>query len=604
MRTEARITDDNLLVILSPLNENQWSKDFCGSVVEFADVPQNLTGRNVYLCGDLTVAKDLDFGAAKRVAVIEDYSRGTLDQPHLRINLGQVPMSVHGVGVFFKQLFDPSGNYFNRICSEHSFQSLTESNKPGKAHRTGVYLTPVKKVRDELHFRLLRCSTNLSGPTENFGATDTQIVKELNNEAGCLFESHAAMNHVLAQVYHNTPASETRKQTKAKIQSHADKTKDMPDNGIMAFCTFYDGIDKLNPMPDDSFDFGLKKTSGLTRLQFKIKNPRSDGSLPDDFVVPLYPGSVFLMPLSTNRLYTHQTRPGTLDAENLPTRLGYVVRCSSAEAVHKYGKTCLKIEGSEVELEQPTAEGMDELRQLYAEENRSENFIDYGNRFLFSMNTGDYKPPRYQSEDEFRAYQLTNQGNLFDTLIASVSFEQMGKGRQGTVLVRPDDARGTPVVRTTTDYAQPAQCFRDCHCQLAQQIEKLVSAPFSFNNALVETYTNEYRKMGFHSDQALDLEDGSAIVLFSCYRNPELTGHERRLVVEPKDPNQAKFDVELPHNSVIVFSVDANRVSGTKLCCPTFRPIRKMIGWASRFEHRRRLCSTWMTKPHWKLVKS
>ncbi|WP_228183560.1 hypothetical protein [Streptomyces anulatus] len=108
----------------------------------------------------------------------------------------------------------------------------------------------------------------------------------------------------------------------------------------------------------------------------------------------LYPGSVFFMPLSTNRLYTHEIRPSTLDAALLPTRLGYVVRCSSTEAVHRNGHTFLDMAGDPVRLEPPTAAGMDDLRKLYAEENRTSSFIDYGDRFLFSMNTGDYVAPR------------------------------------------------------------------------------------------------------------------------------------------------------------------------------------------------------------------
>jgi hypothetical protein len=100
------------------------------------------------------------------------------------------------------------------------------------------------------------------------------------------------------------------------------------------------------------------------------------------------------MPLSTNRLYTHEIRPSTLDAELLPTRLGYVVRCSSAEAVHKREHTFLKMDGKLVKLVPPTPEGMKELRKLYAEENKTQAFIDYGDKFLFSMNTGDYIAPQ------------------------------------------------------------------------------------------------------------------------------------------------------------------------------------------------------------------
>lgn len=34
-----------------------------------------------------------------------------------------------------------------------------------------------------------------------------------------------------------------------------------------------------------------------------------------------------------------------------------------------------------------------ELRRLYAEENKTDAFIDYGDKFRFSMNEGDYQAP-------------------------------------------------------------------------------------------------------------------------------------------------------------------------------------------------------------------
>ncbi|MGW5640533.1 hypothetical protein [Streptomyces sp. NPDC003832] len=310
-------------------------------------------------------------------------------------DLGRVPVRVHGVGVYYPRFFAPDADHFRRISAEHAFQSLTESTKPGTAHRSGIYLTPVTRSGDELRFRLLRCSTNLSGPTENFRPTDTEIVDDLNGEAASVFADHAPLNHVLAQIYHNTGATNGRKQSKARISAHADKTKDMPVNGIMAFCTFYDGLDTLRPLADDPFDHGVKGVSGLTRLRFRLKDPTQAGDgVPAQFTLTLHPGSVFFMPLSTNRLYTHEIRPSGLDAELLPTRLGYVVRCSDTEAVHKNGHTYLDAGGDLVELGQPTPEGMDELRGLYAEENRTSAFVDYAGRFRFSMNSGDYLAPR------------------------------------------------------------------------------------------------------------------------------------------------------------------------------------------------------------------
>ena len=84
-------------------------------------------------------------------------------------------------------------------------------------------------------------------------------------------------------------------------------------------------------------------------------------------------------------------------------------------------------------------------------------------------------------------------------------------------------------------------------------------AGLGYNNALIENYTNAYRTMGFHSDQALDLQPGSLIALFSCYSDPELATPPRKLVVEPKEAGGGGgFEVPLEHNSVVVFSLHAN----------------------------------------------
>ncbi|MFJ5195660.1 hypothetical protein ACIQCQ_26725 [Streptomyces sp. NPDC088394] len=403
---EARIEDaGNLLVAPSALRDHDVVRDFFGSTItpeDLASGSTDLAQKTVYLCGDVSGISAGQLRSADRVFVVRELSHGYHEddgRPWTPVELGRVPLRVHGVGVYYRRFFGLGADHFGRIGAEHEFQSLTESTKPGTARRSGIYLTPVTQSGDELHFRLLRCSTNLSGPTESFGPTDTGIVEELNREAAAVFRNQAPLNHVLAQIYHNTLATAGRKQSKAKISAHADKTKDMPANGIMAFCTFYDRLDKLRPLAEDPFDYGLKGASGLTRLHFRIKDPTAehDGvALPAQFTLTLHPGSVFFMPLSTNRLYTHEIRPSSLDAELLPTRLGYVVRCSSAEAVHKDGQTYLKAagDGDLVKLGPPTPEGMDELRRRYAEENRTSSFIDYGDEFLFSMNSGDYVAPR------------------------------------------------------------------------------------------------------------------------------------------------------------------------------------------------------------------
>ncbi|SFM31796.1 Uncharacterised protein [Nocardia asteroides] len=399
---EAHLDDTgNVLVTSADLRDNSLIRDFFGTtrtVPDLASGSADITGKNVYLCGDLSVISGPSLRSAGRVFVVRELSHGFRGNEQWReVGLGRVPVRVHDAGVLYRRFFEPAAGHFAKIRAEHTFQSLTESTKAGTAHRSGIYLTPVTRHGEELHFRLLRCSTNLSGPTEGFGPTDTSIVSALNREADTIFRAQAPLNHVLAQIYHNTPATAERKQSKAKISAHADKTKDMPVNGIMAFCTFYDGLDDLQPLPDDAFDFGVQRTSGSTSLRFRLKDSVDEQNRdvsPAAFSVTLYPGSVFFMPLSTNRRYTHEIRPSSLDAAVLPTRLGYVVRCSNTEAVHRDGRTFLAKNGNLTQLEPPTPAGMAELRSLYAEENKTAAFIDYGDRFRFSMNAGDYRAPR------------------------------------------------------------------------------------------------------------------------------------------------------------------------------------------------------------------
>lgn len=159
--------------------------------------------------------------------------------------------------------------------------------------------------------------------------------------------------------------------------------------------------------------------------------------------------------------------------------------------------------------------------------------------------------------DEFRSFALPTADNPFEELLASVRFDDVAKGRRGTVLVKPDDQGAIPIVRTTTQYHAPAQPFRPIHERLEQDIRRVAALSCDFNNALIEHYTHTYVTMKHHSDQALDLADASSIAVFSCYRDPAKPS--RRLLVKPKDPGRATFELALSHCSVVTFSLDTNR---------------------------------------------
>jgi len=681
--------------------------DFCGQVKIVPNIdeeemsPFEFANMMVYLCGDVSKLANRFIQEclenAVRIRVIADKSDLVISEKSIDplksieiVTSGQVPILINGVGMFYREMFKNAdldqefADYFDCITKSHTLQGLRESSKPGIAHRTGIYMTPVKTVvradgAKENHFRLLRCSTNLQGPTCDFRAIDQYLVDTCNEECSLVMKNNAAMNHVLAQAYWNKyvskeeyvsggeteesrkrknvapPPAETNalecpetvkkdtdvggnmtkmRQVKAKIKRHADKTKDMPKNGVMAFCTFYkDNELQLLHRLDNDFDWGHisrknGKTgpfvSGLTRLRFEMKpsvwermkqSHTGVQNLVRKFDVTLYPNSVFMMPLSTNRIYTHEIIPGRLDVAKLPTRLGYVVRCSNSECVSLYEdegpkrntSTFLKTALGLKKLEPVTHDGMLELKRVYTQENTSDKFMEeaygtYQGKFMFSLNQGDYMEPIIYGDDAvtkptsvsagsfkgFRIFNLDpNTANafrvptLFNDLEAGISWENTGKGRKGDVLVKPqaianDDgtiSTKVPIVRTTTRYSNAAHVFSDLHENLVKEILACATAEgipinkgLSPNNGLIEKYNSSYKKMGFHSDQAQDLIEGSWIFLYSCYRHPELVDPNRpprKLVIEKKEigdvsGHHRQVEIPMAHNSVIAWSLPTN----------------------------------------------
>lgn len=387
------------------------TKNFCGIIMNSVEAFNDHTiepNTLVYLCGDI----EENLNKMKLRYSISIFAIGELStnfeytsKRYQVITTGGIPLNVYGVGILFRNFFAYDKNYFNCIQDEHKFQSLTESNKPGNAFRTGIYLTNVKKQDNETKFKLLRCSSNLNGPTDNFRATDMEIINQVNNVCEYFFKEKSKLNHVLAQIYENKTVvnNDKIKEKKATIKRHSDKTKDMPQNGLMAFCTFYkdyingkfhgDELKHITKSSTDPFDYCYNNVSVLTKLRFELKSMVNDKSLIKKFDIPLYPNSVFIMPLSTNRIYTHEIRPSGLSIQNLPTRLGYVIRCSKTDAVYKNGNTyIIDKDGSYIKMEQPDHEGIQRLKGLYYKENVTDELINY-DKFYFSLNSGDYLEP-------------------------------------------------------------------------------------------------------------------------------------------------------------------------------------------------------------------
>ncbi|MEM0578572.1 hypothetical protein [Flavobacterium polysaccharolyticum] len=402
--SENRISKEKNILIVLEKNTNANSElnylieKFCGIVVnDFSEIKTSFVDKMIYVCGNIELLNNNNHTlyVIKELSINYQNYRGNNLQ---FITFGEVPLLINNVGIYYRNMFGDS-DYFNAIKSEHSFQELTESNKESKALRKGIYLTEIVKEKTDdselLHFRLLRCSSNFTGPTDNFRKTDRIIVNILNNAIKYTFEQETKVNHVLAQIYENKIKSDNNvKEVKSKIKAHSDKTKDMSKDGIIAFCTFYDksNFNHLTQSKEDRYDWFYKKGSGLTKLHFKLKNTVTDPALEKEFSVTLYPNSAFLIPLSTNRLYTHEIKPSVLNADQIPIRMGYVARCSNLEAVYINNQTYIKENNTFIKLEQMTSDTMIDLRNSYYEENISENKIEYG-KIHFSMNSGDYERP-------------------------------------------------------------------------------------------------------------------------------------------------------------------------------------------------------------------
>lgn len=381
--------DDNLF---------QLKKHFCGQINHISQInPKDFsTEKIIYLCGNIHAIHDLiqNF-PSKKIYIVREVSYHYENLPYEMITLGKVPINIHNVGIYFRRFFYGK-DYFQLFNMEHKCQSLTESNKPGFAFRKGIYLSHVKEIeKDKLQFHLLRCSSNLDGPTDQFRTTDCEIINQVQKVCDDYFSEKPNLNHVLAQVYYNN------EKKKAKISPHADKTKDMPSNGVIAFCTFYQFNDdnaKNTIDNDDPFDINYKNTTSvLTKMRFRLKKSVeiNNEHLIKEFTIPLYPNSVFIIPLSTNRLYTHEIRPSILSPDKLPTRLGYVIRCSKTQALYENNQTYIEENNNYIPLQPMTEENKKKLQELYYEENVTDHKMNYGS-IHFSMNEGDYKKPMRQ----------------------------------------------------------------------------------------------------------------------------------------------------------------------------------------------------------------
>ena len=167
---------------------------------------------------------------------------------------------------------------------------------------------------------------------------------------------------------------------------------------------------------------------------------------------------------------------------------------------------------------------------------------------------------------EFDTFSLSFSESMYDALLQEYEpyLEHVTNGRKGCISTCVNTSSSgndnehsniiAALVRSTTKYQGPMVRFSPSLHRIKEELENIASVYFPFNNALVEEYTNKYKSMKFHSDQDLDLQEGTYIALFSSYRDPNVKP-TRYLEIKNKETQRMEM-IPLQHHSVVVFDVD------------------------------------------------
>jgi hypothetical protein len=164
----------------------------------------------------------------------------------------------------------------------------------------------------------------------------------------------------------------------------------------------------------------------------------------------------------------------------------------------------------------------------------------------------------------FHHISLTLREEMFEELSKDELFiNKNSKGRKEGVLIdilSNSDSPFIPLVRTTTAYSHPPKTFPSVlYCLIEKIKEESKLSELKFNNAMIESYTSEYKTMSYHSDQALDLKDESYICIFSTYSPSWNEKSPSRILRIQNKETGIISDIRLSHNSCVIFSVETNK---------------------------------------------
>lgn len=121
-------------------------QNFCGIVCTDLERLECSSDNTLYILGNIESIYDTIFKHLSGINIIRaikelSYNYSSNSENYSLVNFGEVPINIHNVGIYFRRLFSDDIDYFSLIRHSHQFQTLTESTKPGRAFRTGIYLT-------------------------------------------------------------------------------------------------------------------------------------------------------------------------------------------------------------------------------------------------------------------------------------------------------------------------------------------------------------------------------------------------------------------------------------------------------------------------------
>jgi hypothetical protein len=155
----------------------------------------------------------------------------------------------------------------------------------------------------------------------------------------------------------------------------------------------------------------------------------------------------------------------------------------------------------------------------------------------------------------FNLYKLDLDPNIFN-ILSDIELEKICEGRHAGIIVKPNQNGDIPIVRTTTKYKNCAYKIKEIHNTIINKVKDLDSN-LDFNNIMIEIYEDDYKTMGLHSDQELDLEPDSYIAIYSCYDKQD--SNTRTLEIFDKITKKIVEKIVLKHNHVLLFSTNTNK---------------------------------------------